>query len=125
MWKAKHKVLVGIGVAIIVFVAIAAVVSMPSVGTGHYAVTVVNRGSSTILEGSVSVQGRSHAVPRLEPGRSIEFSVPVRSDDDYRVRFVRSSGVELADTLGYVTNGVAIHDTIRVFEAKVDVASGP
>jgi len=51
-----------------------------------------------------------------------DFKFDGVGEDDFRVRFAWASGKQLVDTVGYVTSGVDLHDTMFVFEDTIDWA---
>ena len=121
--RARTKVML-FAATLILGVALAAVVliSVNLEPEGRYRVTIVNVGTTTILGGALDVQQQKHVLPRLRPRGAVVFEGRVDSDDDYKIDVTRESGVTIADSLGYLTNGVASDDTILVTDT---VASLP
>ncbi len=96
---------------------------------GTYLLTVLNDGASTVSGGTLVVSvynaPQTHRIPRLKPGDRVTFKGTVGGDCDYQVSVVRESGVASNDTLGYLTSGAAVEDTIVVADSSVSLRSGP
>ena len=81
---------------------------------GKGTVTITNRSSFAVLNGSITVCRVTHRIERLPPNASQTLAFDVKCDSGYDLVVNFENGVTLRDPVGYVTSGLRFTDEIEV-----------
>lgn len=83
-------------------------------GEGKATVTIINRSSLAILNGSVTVCRATRPIEELQPNASQTLTLDVKCDSAYDLSVTFQNGATLRESVGYVCSGMRFTDDIEV-----------
>jgi hypothetical protein len=107
---------------------IAVLLALPSCrvfGDTYADVTIDNATNENISRATLWVARHTYQLADIKPGDSRTISFTTAGDDSYRLAITFVSGRELnVESLGYVGEGMASRDKLRIHEGSVQLVAG-
>ena len=96
---------------------------MKSLPANFARVTVINKSNEIIDSGSIDLCGEKASIGKLWPKDELQLKLAIHYDCHYEVKIIFSSGKEISEGIGYVTNGMDSDDEILVFDDKFELGN--